>query len=109
VLSGLSSLPHQRLLLFDELAALLGYPEATNPMDFPVAPRGHRALQQIPRLPSGLIGSVVSSFTGLDAIVRAPLRDLEGIAGVGQARAKEIREGLRRLQEQNLVDRYLAL
>jgi hypothetical protein len=28
---------------------------------------------------------------------------------VGAVRAREIREGLRRLQEQNLVDRYLNL
>jgi hypothetical protein len=28
---------------------------------------------------------------------------------VGSVRAREIREGLRRLQEHNLVDRYLQL
>jgi diadenylate cyclase len=33
--------------------------------------------------------------------------ELEGVDGVGEVRAKEIREGLRRLQEVNLVDRYL--
>ena len=36
-------------------------------------------------------------------------RDLEAISGVGTVRAREIREGLRRLQEHNLVDRYLQL
>jgi diadenylate cyclase len=46
---------------------------------------------------------------GLDAIVRASQRDLETIPGVGAVRAREIREGLRRLQEHNLVDRYLQL
>ena len=44
-----------------------------------------------------------------DAIVRASQRDLETVEGVGPARAREIREGLRRLQEHNLVDRYLQL
>jgi diadenylate cyclase len=33
--------------------------------------------------------------------------ELEEVQGVGEVRAKEIREGLRRLQEVNLVDRYL--
>jgi diadenylate cyclase len=56
-----------------------------------------------------LIGDVVAAFSSLDAVVRATLRDLEAISGVGPGRAKEIREGLRRLQEQNLVDRYLTL
>ena len=46
---------------------------------------------------------------GLDAIVRASQRDLEAVQGVGTARARDIREGLRRLQEHNLVDRYLQL
>ncbi len=33
--------------------------------------------------------------------------ELEAVEGVGEIRAKDIREGLRRLQEINLVDRYL--
>jgi len=41
--------------------------------------------------------------------VRAPLRELESLDGVGPAQAREIREGLRRLQEHNLMDRYLQL
>ena len=32
--------------------------------------------------------------------------DLEAVEGVGEARAKEIREGIRRLQEVDIVDRY---
>ncbi len=32
--------------------------------------------------------------------------ELAAIEGVGEARAKDIREGLRRLQEVDLVDRY---
>ena len=45
----------------------------------------------------------------LDGIVRASQRELEAVEGVGTVRAREIREGLRRLQEHNLVDRYLQL
>jgi diadenylate cyclase len=52
---------------------------------------------------------VVAGFPGLDAIVRASQRELESVDGVGPSRAREIREGLRRLQEHNLVDRYLQL
>ena len=52
---------------------------------------------------------VVTSLDGLDAIVRASQRDLEEVEGVGAVRAREIREGLRRLQEHNLVDRYLSI
>ena len=52
---------------------------------------------------------VVEAFGGLDQLVRAPLRELEALDGVGPAQAREIREGLRRLQEHNLMDRYLQL
>ena len=39
--------------------------------------------------------------------MRASQAELEEVEGVGGVRAREIREGLRRLQEQNIVDRYL--
>ena len=66
-------------------------------------------LSHIPRLPDGVIKRVVASLDGLDAIVRASQRELEAVEGVGTVRAREIREGLRRLQEHNLVDRYLQI
>jgi diadenylate cyclase len=60
-------------------------------------------------LPEGIIRHVVQDFGSLDAVIRASQRDLEAVEGVGAVRAREIREGLRRLQEHNLVDRYLQL
>src|SRR5437879_3678262 len=52
---------------------------------------------------------IVRDCGSLDTVVRASQRDLEAVEGVGAVRAREIREGLRRLQEHNLVDRYLQL
>jgi len=49
----------------------------------------------------------VGEFGGLDELLAASDPELEGVEGVGEIRAKDIREGLRRLQELNLVDRYL--
>jgi diadenylate cyclase len=63
----------------------------------------------VPRLPESVVRKVVADFGTLDAVVRASQRDLEAVEGVGTVRAREIREGLRRLQEHNLVDRYLQL
>jgi diadenylate cyclase len=107
-LEALVALPYQDLLEF-ELLAVLGYPASVNPLDHSVSPRGFRVLSHIPRVPEGVIRRVVTSLDGLDAIVRASQRDLEGVDGVGAVRAREIREGLRRLQEHNLVDRYLSI
>jgi diadenylate cyclase len=107
-LRALEEMPYRDLLEF-ELLAVLGYAATTNPLDHSVAPRGYRVLSHIPRLPDGVIRRVVANLEGLEAIVRASQRDLEGVDGVGPTRAREIRDGLRRLQEHNLVDRYLQL
>ena len=108
VLERLSQLDYTDVLEFDRLAELLGYQD-TNPLDHTVQPRGYRVLSRIPRLPDSIIRHVVRDFESLDAVVRASHRDLEAVDGVGSVRAREIREGLRRLQEHNLVDRYLQL
>jgi diadenylate cyclase len=107
-LEGMNALSYRDLLEFERLGALLGYRDV-NPLDHSVSPRGFRILSHIPRLPEQVIRQVVTDMGGLDAILRASQRDLEAIAGVGAVRAREIREGLRRLQEHNLVDRYLQL
>ncbi len=107
-LEALAALPYDQLLEF-ELLAVLGYPASINPLDHAVSPRGYRVLSHIPRLPDAVVKRVVSSLAGLEGIVRASQRELESVAGVGTVRAREIREGLRRLQEHNLVDRYLQI
>jgi diadenylate cyclase len=107
-LDALAALPYNQLLEF-ELLAVLGFPASTNSMDYSVTPRGYRVLSHIPRLPDGVVRRVVASLDGLEGVVSASQRELEAVDGVGAVRAREIREGLRRLQEHNLVDRYLQL
>ena len=107
-LEALAALPYDQLLEF-ELLAVLGYPATVNPLDHSVSPRGYRVLSHIPRLPDSVVRRVVSNLPGLEGIVRASQRELEAVEGVGTVRAREIREGLRRLQEHNLVDRYLQI
>jgi diadenylate cyclase len=107
VLDTLARLPHQDLLDFGRLAEMLGYDRKLNTLDHPASPRGYRILGRIPRLPKMVVQAIVEEFDGFDEILGAPDIQLEGVEGVGEMRAKDIREGLRRLQEINLVDRYL--
>ncbi len=107
VLEQIGRLGHQDLLDFGRLSELLGYDRKISTLDYPVAPRGYRILGRIPRLPKLVVASVVRGFGGLDELLAASDAELEAIEGVGEIRAKDIREGLRRLQEINLVDRYL--
>jgi diadenylate cyclase len=106
-LDQIGRLPHQDLLDFGRLAEVLGYDRKLNTLDFPVSPRGYRILGRIPRLPRIVVSSIVRDFGGLDEMLAATDAELEAVEGVGEIRAKDIREGLRRLQEINLVDRYL--
>jgi diadenylate cyclase len=108
-LEGLRAMRYRDLREFERLAELLGYDRIVNPLDRSVVPRGFRVLSHIPRLPEAVVVRVVGDLGNLDAVVRASQRDLEAVEGVGAVRAREIREGLRRLQEHNLVDRYLQL
>jgi diadenylate cyclase len=106
-LSAIARLPHQDLLDFGRLAELLGYDRKMNTLDFPVAPRGYRVLGRIPRLPRLVVQRIIREFGGLEEVLAASDADLEAVSGVGTTRAKDIREGLHRLQEVDLVDRYL--
>jgi diadenylate cyclase len=108
-IGALDELRYGELLETERISSVLGYGAEVNPLDHSVSPRGFRVLSHIPRLPQPIVRQVVADMDGLDSIVRASQRDLEAIAGVGSVRAREIREGLRRLQEHNLVDRYLQL
>ncbi len=105
-LAELAEFEHTELLDFGRLAELLGYDRKTNTLDFPVTPRGYRVLTEVPRLPRLVAQKVVNQFGDLDALLSASDADLEAVDSVGEARAKEIREGIRRLQEVDIVDRY---
>ena len=106
-LDQLVRLPHQDLLDFGRLSELLGYDRKVNTLDFPISPRGYRILGRIPRLPRLVTQRIVEEFGGLEELLAAGDGELETVEGVGEIRAKDIREGLRRQQEINLVDRYL--
>jgi diadenylate cyclase len=107
VVDQLVRLPHQDLLDFGRLAELLGYDRKLNTLDYPVSPRGFRILGRIPRLPRLVVQRIVTEFGGFEELLAASDGELETVDGVGEIRAKDIREGLRRQQEINLVDRYL--
>ena len=107
VLQALGRMPHQDVLDFGRLAELLGYDRKVNTLDFPVGPRGYRVLGRVPRIPKLVVQKITQELGGLEEVLASSEEELAAVDGVGSARAKDIREGLRRLQEVDLVDRYL--
>ncbi len=75
-------------------------------LDRAVQPRGHRLLARIPRLPDSVIDRIVQRFGNLQKVMRATIDDLDEVEGVGEARARAIKEGLSRLAETSILDRY---
>ena len=68
-------------------------------IDSALQPRGFRLLHKIPRLPEIVSDHVVARFANLQKIMRAGLADLTEVEGVGEVRARAIKEGLSRLAE----------
>jgi diadenylate cyclase len=106
-IAQIARMDHQDLLDFGRLAELLGYDRKVSTLDFPVSPRGYRVLGRIPRLPKLVVQKIIQEFGGLEEVLAASDEDLEDVEGVGATRAKDIREGVRRLQEVDPIDRYL--
>ena len=105
-MSGLARLDTEMLLDLKAVAEVLHLPEGATDLDAPVQPKGHRLLARIPRLPEAVIDRVVERFGSLDKILRATEADLDQVEGVGDHRARAIKEGLRRLAESSILDHY---
>jgi diadenylate cyclase len=63
-------------------------------------------LSRIPRLPDGVVGKLVDKFGSLDRLLDASLEELVAVEGIGEARARSIKEGLARLAESSILERY---
>lgn len=103
----MSSWPNEDLLDHATIARLLGLGATPSVMDNPVMPRGYRILRKIPRLPMPVIENLVGQFGNLQKILRASIEDLDEVEGIGEVRARAIKEGLRRLREQTMLERHL--
>ena len=76
-------------------------------MEQSVHPRGYRLLSKVPRLPLVVVDRIVEKFGDLKRVLTATLDDLEGVEGVGPTRAKSIADGMQRLKEYNILERYI--
>jgi diadenylate cyclase len=85
----------------------LGYPGASDALDAAVSPRGFRLLAKVPRLPGMVVDRLVGHFGTLQRLLGATVEDLQAVDGVGDARARGVREGLSRLAEASILERYV--
>jgi diadenylate cyclase len=76
-------------------------------LDGAVAPRGYRLLAKVPRLPPAVVERLVEHFDTLQKLLSAGVDDLQAVDGVGELRARSVREGLSRLAESSILERYV--
>jgi diadenylate cyclase len=105
-LESLADLSTEDLLDLKAVGAALHLPDKQLDLDETVQPRGYRLLSKIPRLPEPIIEHIVTRFGNLQKIMRATIDDLDDVSGVGETRARAIKEGLSRLAESSILDRY---
>jgi diadenylate cyclase len=105
VLAELEQLDADELLDIGTVAAVLrlGGPDS---LDGSVSPLGYRLLARVPRLPQAAVDGLIGHFGGLQKLLAASVEDLQQVEGVGSAQARGVREGLSRLAESSLLERY---
>jgi diadenylate cyclase len=107
ILSSLKMLSSEELLDSNHIVRLLGYTVGNNILEEPVHPRGYRILNKIPRLPFAIVQNLVDHFHTLSRVVLATIEELDEVEGIGEIRARAIKEGLKRIQQQVFIDRHI--
>ncbi len=107
VLMELKKLNSEELLENHHIVRIMGFLSNTNVQDEPVSPRGYRILSRIPKLPATIIHNLVGEFSNLPKVLMATIEELDEVDGIGEVRARTIKEGLKRIQEQVFIDRHI--
>ena len=103
----LQALSHEALMDLHKVLVALNLHGASDQMYAELAPRGYRLLHRLPQqLSEALIERVVERFGTLPEILSASAAELESVEGIGAATARHIRDGLARLVEASIFERF---
>jgi diadenylate cyclase len=106
VLRDIAELSATDLLDITQVARAMGLSSTPEGMESAASPRGHRLLSRVPRMPNLILDRMVEHFGGLQKLLAASVDDLQAVDGVGETRARAIREAISRLAEVSIIDRY---
>lgn len=106
-LDNLAQLSASDLLDLSAGARAIGFLRTGETLDTAISPRGYRLLSRIPRLPGAIVVRLIDHFGTLQALLAADFDDLMAVDGVGESRARAVREGLSRLAESSILERYV--
>lgn len=100
ILEKLELLGYSDLSNENTIAKLLGYENFDNYDEVGVYTKGYRILNKIPRMPSNIVENLISSFKSFQHILAADIESLDDVEGIGEVRARSIKQSLKRMQDQ---------
>ena len=104
----LSKLEPEELMKMQSIAKILGYESFENYEELAVYPKGYRILSKVPRMPSSIVEKLVKSFKSFQHILMAEINDLDKVEGIGDVRARTIKQSLKKMQEQFAFENILV-
>ena len=107
VFNQIIDLEYEDLMKQSIIAKVLGYEDFDNYDEVAVYPKGYRVLNKIPRMPSSIVENLVKSFKTFQHILMADIPSLDDVEGIGEVRAKNIKQSLKRMQEQYVFDNVI--
>lgn len=104
VILKISELSRNELMDSNHLAKVLGYDVETTLDDIEISPKGYRQLSKIPKTPINIIDNMSKLLGDFQHIIRASIEELDDVEGIGEVRAKNIKQGIKRMHEQVIYD-----
>lgn len=107
VLNEVINLQYEELMNSQIIAKILGYEIFDNYDEVGVYTKGYRILDKIPRMPSNIVENLIKKFKSFQHILSADIPELDDVEGIGEVRARTIKQSLKRMQEQFVFDNLM--
>lgn len=107
ILEEIKTITHEELMRSQVIAKLLGYEDFDNYEEVGVFTKGYRVLNKIPRVPNNIVENLVKTFKSFQHILMADIPALDDVEGIGEIRARTIKQSLKRMQEQFIFDNLM--
>ncbi|WP_125611807.1 DNA integrity scanning diadenylate cyclase DisA [Specibacter cremeus] len=90
-----------------QIANIVGLTAGNESLDAIIQPRGYRLVSGLKAVPGAVAARLVDHFGSLQNLMAATIDELMVVDGIGELRARSVREGLSRIAEASLLDRFL--
>lgn len=105
IVEDISSLSRNELMDSNNIARKLGYVNIDKALDdIEIPSRGYRQLSKIPKTPISVIENMNKKLGDFQHIIRATIDELDDVDGIGEIRAQNIKQGIKRMHEQVIYD-----